>query len=62
MKGRTSSDLLPNALPFAADTLRDYWGQMADKAFPDDSALADPLLKDLASIFAALGITADLWQ
>jgi hypothetical protein len=48
--------------PFAADTLRDYWAQLVGKAYPNDAALADPLLKDRASIFAALGITADLWQ
>jgi hypothetical protein len=35
---------------------------MASKAFPDDSVLADPLLRDRSSIFAALGIVADSWQ
>jgi hypothetical protein len=49
-------------LPRAADKLRDYWDRLASSAFPDDTVLADPLLKDRASIFAALGITADPWQ
>src|SRR6516164_2926952 len=59
---RTDSDLLPDTQPFATDTLRDYWEQLASKAYPDDAELADPLSKDRASIFAALGISADPWQ
>jgi hypothetical protein len=55
-------DRLPDPTPRAADTLVDYWDQLASRAFPDDAELADPLLKDRASIFAALGITADAWQ
>jgi hypothetical protein len=59
---RSELDLLPDARPYAADTLRDYWAQLASRAFPDDTALADPLLKDRSSIFGALGIAADPWQ
>jgi hypothetical protein len=42
--------------------LRDYWEELASKAYPDDAELADPLSQDRASIFAALGISADPWQ
>jgi hypothetical protein len=59
---KTEPNVLPVPSPRAADTLADYWSQLAGKAYPDDADLADPLLKDRASIFAALGITADLWQ
>jgi hypothetical protein len=59
---QTEQDLLLNTQPFAVDTLRDYWQELAHKAYPDDAELADPLSKDKASIFAALGISADPWQ
>jgi hypothetical protein len=61
-KARTEPDLLPASLPRAADTLRDYWDRLAGDVLREDKDLADPLLKDRASIFAALGIVADPWQ
>jgi hypothetical protein len=54
--------VLPDSLPYATDTLSDYWAELARKAYPEDAELADPLAKDKASIFAALGIVADPWQ
>jgi hypothetical protein len=55
-------DLLSPPSPRASDTLADYWSRLAGDALREDKDLADPLLKDRSSIFAALGITADPWQ
>jgi hypothetical protein len=61
-RDRTSPDLLPAPSSRAADTLADYWKELAGQAFPDDKDLADPLIRDRSSVFAALGIVADPWQ
>jgi hypothetical protein len=44
------------------DTLADYWTRLAGDALREDKDLADPLIRDRSSVFAALGIVADPWQ
>jgi hypothetical protein len=59
---RTEPDLLPVPSPRATDTLADYWDRLAEGALREDRDLADPLIRDRSSVFAALGIVADPWQ
>jgi hypothetical protein len=61
-RARTEPDVLPVPSPRAADTLADYWERLARDALREDKDLADPLIRDRSSVFAALGIVADPWQ
>jgi hypothetical protein len=61
-RSKTEPDVLPVPSPRAADTLADYWDRLAGDALREDRDLADPLIRDRSSVFAALGIIADPWQ